>query len=71
MEQWWQTHGGQFKAGVFHLAGLEATEENLQRVLQDGNQRQRHLAALRGLVQHRQPWFDCGWPDSEIPRQTG
>ena len=71
VQQWWQTHGGQFKKGVCYLAGLEAIEENLQRVLRDGNQRQRHLAALRGLVQHRQPWFDCGWPDNEISRQTG
>ena len=62
VQQWWQTHRGEFETGVCYLAGLETTEENLQRVLRDGNQRQRHLAALRGLVQYGQPWFDCGWP---------
>jgi NAD-dependent oxidoreductase involved in siderophore biosynthesis len=32
------------------VAGLEIQEENLQRILANGNQRQRALAALYGLV---------------------
>ena len=29
------------------------------------------ISALRGLIRHWQLWFDCGWPDSQIPQQTG
>jgi uncharacterized protein (TIGR02270 family) len=60
--QWWRTHQAHFKPGVAYLAGLEIQEENLRRILANGNQRQRALAALHGLVKYHQPWLDCGWP---------
>lgn len=49
---WWQSHGGDFQAGVGYVLGLPQSESSYQRALIQGQQRQRIVAAC-GIARFR------------------
>lgn len=49
---WWQTHGGDFQAGVGYVLGLQQSESSFQQALARGQQRQR-IAAACGIARFR------------------
>lgn len=58
---WWESNQSKFNRDEHYLAGLSVTEENLQHILREGNQRQRHLAAMHLSLTHNHPWQDPNW----------
>jgi uncharacterized protein (TIGR02270 family) len=42
---WWRAHGGRFESGMRYFLGAPVTRENCLRILKEGFQRQRILAA--------------------------
>lgn len=49
---WWQSHGGDFQAGVGYVLGLPQSENSYLRALVQGQQRQR-IAAACGIARFR------------------
>lgn len=49
---WWQTHGGDFQAGVGYVLGQQQSESSYQQALVRGQQRQR-IAAAYGIARFR------------------
>ncbi|HSX64731.1 MAG TPA: TIGR02270 family protein [Pseudoxanthomonas sp.] len=49
---WWQSHGGDFQAGVGYVLGLQQSESSYLRALVQGQQRQR-IAAACGIARFR------------------
>lgn len=49
---WWQSHGGDFQAGVGYVLGLPQSESSYLRALVQGQQRQR-IAAACGIARFR------------------
>lgn len=49
---WWQTHGGDFQAGVGYVLGLQQSESSYLLALVQGQQRQR-IAAASGIARFR------------------
>ncbi|HEY8506022.1 MAG TPA: TIGR02270 family protein [Gemmataceae bacterium] len=60
---WWAANKSRFTEGVRYLCGQPLTDENLQRVLREGLQRQRAAAALElALRQPDRPLFEVRAP---------
>ncbi len=69
VQAWWQDHQADFATDQAWLAGAPVTDvAALQRILQQGNQQQRQLAALYLHLDHQQPYLDCGWPPWRQPQ---
>lgn len=46
VENWWQINQSRFKNGTWYLAGNTLSENNLQFILKEGAQTERHAASL-------------------------
>jgi uncharacterized protein (TIGR02270 family) len=59
LQQWWQQHQGEFRAGQRYLMGKPVSEQNCQEVLKTGMQRQRQAATLElALMAPKTPLFE-------------
>ena len=50
VKRWWDTNASRFATGVRAFAGAPVTPEQCRHVLEDGTQRQRHLAAVHRVL---------------------
>jgi uncharacterized protein (TIGR02270 family) len=69
---WWEKNKSRFDNGTRYLLGLPVNEENLQRILRTGNQRQRHAAALElGMMKPGQTLFEIRAPGYRQKKMLG
>jgi uncharacterized protein (TIGR02270 family) len=63
VSRWWEQNAAAFQTGNRYLAGHPITPETCRQVLKNGNQRQRHAAALElALSNPEAPYFNIKGP---------
>ncbi|NNK98433.1 MAG: TIGR02270 family protein [Xanthomonadales bacterium] len=63
VSRWWEQNAAAFQTGNRYLAGHPITPETCRQVLKNGNQRQRHAAALElALSSPEAPYFNIRGP---------
>ncbi len=63
VSRWWEQNAAAFQTGNRYLAGHPITPETCRQVLKNGNQRQRHAAALElALSSPEAPYFNIKGP---------